>query len=100
MSERLQVRQERGFWFARLNRPEKRNALSDELVAALGALCERVAADLEARALVIYGAGGHFCAGADLDGFLKLMQGEPGHADDPAARYNRQFGAMLEAVSA
>ena len=100
MSESLQVERQPGFWFARLNRPEKRNALSDELVAALGALCERVAADLEARALVLHGAGGNFCAGADLDGFLKLMQGELAHADDPAARYNRQFGAMLEAIAA
>ena len=55
-----------GFWFARLSRPDKRNALSDELVAALGALWERIAADLEARALVLSGAGGNFCAGADF----------------------------------
>jgi isohexenylglutaconyl-CoA hydratase len=100
MSELLQVERDAGFWFARMNRPDKRNALSDELVEALVALCDRVTADLEARALVLYGAGGNFCAGADLSGFLRLMQGEPGHADDPAVRYNRQFGAMLEALAA
>ncbi len=99
MSDLLQVERRSGFWFARLNRPDKRNALCDELVTALGALCERVAADLEARALVLYGAGGNFCAGADLTGFLQLMQDEHGHAEDPAVRYNRQFGAMLEAVA-
>lgn len=100
MSDLLQVERRGGFWFARLNRPEKRNALSDELVVALGASCERIVADLEARALVLYGAGGNFCAGADLSGFLKLMQDEPGHAEDPAATHNRQFGAMLEALAA
>ena len=100
----LQVEPRGAFWFARLNRPEKRNALSDALVEALAALLERVGADLEARALVISGAGGHFCAGADLAGFLALMQSAPGQApgqeDDPIARYNRGFGAMLERIAA
>jgi len=96
----LQVEQRGQFWFARLNRPDKRNALSDALVEALVALLERVGTDLEARALVISGAGGHFCAGADFAGFLALMQTAPGQADDPIARYNRGFGAMLERVAA
>jgi len=99
-TELLQVRRGGGFWFARLNRPDKRNALSDALVTAIGETCERVAADLEARALVIHGAGGHFCAGADFGGFLELMRTPAGQADDPIARYNRQFGAMLERLAA
>ena len=98
-AEVLLVEQRAGFWFARLNRPEKRNALSDALVAALAALLDRVAADLDARALVISGAGGHFCAGADFGRFLELMQTPAGHADDPIAHYNRQFGALLERVA-
>lgn len=96
----LQVHRDAGVWFARLNRPDKRNALSDALVAAIGAACGRVAADLEARALVLHGAGGHFCAGADFAGFLSLMQTESSRADDPIAHYNRQFGAMLEGLAA
>jgi isohexenylglutaconyl-CoA hydratase len=99
-AELLQVRRDAGVWFARLNRPDKRNALSDALVTAIGATCARVAADLEARALVLHGAGGHFCAGADFAGFLALMQTAPGHAEDPIATYNRQFGAMLERLAA
>ena len=99
-AELLQVRRDAGVWFARLNRPDKRNALSDALVTAIGATCERVAADLEARALVLHGAGGHFCAGADFAGFLALMQTAPGRAEDPIATYNRQFGAMLERLAA
>jgi isohexenylglutaconyl-CoA hydratase len=58
-----------------------------------------VAADLEARALVLSGSGGHFCAGADFGGFLALMQTATGQSDDPIARYNRQFGAMLERLA-
>ena len=83
-----------------LNRPDKRNALSDAMVAELAALLERVSGDLAARALVLSGAGGHFCAGADFAGFLALMQTAPGQADDPIVRYNRGFGAMLERVAA
>ena len=52
-AELLQVRRDAGVWFARLNRPDKRNALSDALVAAIGETCERVSADLDARALVL-----------------------------------------------
>ncbi len=100
MSELLQVERRAGFWFARLDRPDKRNALSDELVEALGEACERVVADLESRALVLYGAGGNFCAGADFARFLQLMQQEPGHAEDPVVTQNRRFGALLESLAA
>lgn len=47
-----------------LNRPEKRNAISDRLVEALHVAATR--ARSEARAAVIHGAGDHFCAGLDL----------------------------------
>jgi isohexenylglutaconyl-CoA hydratase len=92
----LQVRRDAGVWFARLNRPDKRNALNDALVTAIDAACTQVSADLEARALVIHGAGGHFCAGGDFSGFMALMQSEPGPAGDPIARHNREFGTLLE----
>ena len=47
-----------------LNRPDKRNAIGDRLVEAIGAAAARAAA--EAKAAVICGAGRHFCAGLDL----------------------------------
>ena len=47
-----------------LNRPEKRNALNDDLVAALDAFFADV--PQQARAIVISGAGGHFSSGLDL----------------------------------
>lgn len=47
-----------------LNRPAKRNAMSDVVVDALRIAAER--AQTEARAAVIYGEGDHFCAGLDL----------------------------------
>ena len=47
-----------------LNRPEKRNAISDAVVEALAAAVERASG--EAKAGVIHGVGAHFCAGLDL----------------------------------
>jgi enoyl-CoA hydratase/carnithine racemase len=47
-----------------LNRPAKRNALNDDLVAALDAFFSAVPEDT--RAIVISGAGGHFSSGLDL----------------------------------
>ena len=47
-----------------LNRPEKRNALSDDLIAALDRFFAQVPKGT--RAIVLSGAGGHFSAGLDL----------------------------------
>lgn len=96
----LLVERATGFWFACLNRPDKRNALSEELVTALGDVLDQVADDLEARALVLCGAGGNFCAGADFAGLLQLLSGAPPQSDEPIARHNRRFGALLERLAA
>jgi methylglutaconyl-CoA hydratase len=53
-----------------LNRPEKRNALSPELIEALGDAVGAVEDDGDARVLVIAGAGKSFCAGMDLRGVI------------------------------
>jgi enoyl-CoA hydratase/carnithine racemase len=49
-----------------LNRPEARNALSLALMTTLVEALGRAAADVEARVVVIAGAGPVFCAGHDL----------------------------------
>jgi len=49
-----------------LNRPEKRNALNHELVAALKIALRRADQDESVRAVILAGAGSDFCAGADL----------------------------------
>jgi len=95
----LQYERRGSFWFARLNRPDKRNALSEDLIEGLGMLCTDVSADLEARALVLWGAGGHFCAGADFGRFLDLMKGDSGPGVDPIITHNRGFGTMLERIA-
>ena len=49
-----------------LNRPEKRNALSDELTPALREMLARLATDPAVRCIVITGAGTAFCSGGDV----------------------------------
>jgi enoyl-CoA hydratase/carnithine racemase len=49
-----------------LNRPEKRNALSGQLVNELIVALETAGADPEVRAIILTGAGTSFCAGGDL----------------------------------
>jgi enoyl-CoA hydratase/carnithine racemase len=49
-----------------LNRPETRNALTKPVVETMAAALDAAAADANVRVVVIGGAGGHFCAGADL----------------------------------
>ncbi|OJF99835.1 enoyl-CoA hydratase [Rhizobium sp. 58] len=52
-----------------LNRPEKRNAISDSFVEAIAGAVAR--ADGEAKAAVLFGHGKHFCAGLDLGEHVK-----------------------------
>ena len=49
-----------------LNRPERRNALNQDLLANLYSCIDEVAADDGIRAAVITGAGTAFCSGLDL----------------------------------
>jgi methylglutaconyl-CoA hydratase len=56
----------------RLNRPEKRNALNDELVATLKRHVVKAASDNECKAIVIRGTGPDFCSGADLSSLKKI----------------------------
>ena len=49
-----------------LNRPERLNALSDELAGQLLVLLQEVAEDPSARSVLITGAGRAFCGGADI----------------------------------
>jgi len=49
-----------------LNRPDRRNAISRGLIAALGDAFRRAADDNEARCVILTGAGPAFCAGMDL----------------------------------
>ena len=55
-----------------LNRPDKRNALNDAVIAGLKQGLRNAAADKNVRVVVISGAGKDFCSGADLSALQKI----------------------------
>jgi enoyl-CoA hydratase/carnithine racemase len=59
-----------------LNRPEKRNAMSQELLRALSAALREAAADASVHCVVLRGEGAVFSAGVDL-GELMSFAGDP-----------------------
>jgi enoyl-CoA hydratase/carnithine racemase len=61
-----------------LNRPDKRNAMSDDMRTEFIDALERVAADKAIKALVLTGAGKGFCAGGDIAGMQKRMNAPTG----------------------
>jgi methylglutaconyl-CoA hydratase len=58
-----------------LNRPEKRNALNDELIDALKSSLEQADQTDQVRVVVISAAGKDFCSGADLSALQKIAEG-------------------------
>jgi 2-(1,2-epoxy-1,2-dihydrophenyl)acetyl-CoA isomerase len=60
-----------------LNRPEILNAVNRETIAALAAAVAEAAEDRAARAVLLRGAGTHFCAGGDITMFAELIQLAP-----------------------
>jgi 2-(1,2-epoxy-1,2-dihydrophenyl)acetyl-CoA isomerase len=70
-----------------LNRPDKLNALSGEMMEELVPIMERLAEDKEVRCVVVTGAGRGFCAGGDVSG---MASGETTIPDEnPVARLRR-----------
>ena len=67
----------------RLNRPEKKNALSIAMYAALGDALEQVETDPSLHAILLCGAGENFTAGNDLADFAN----RPSDGSSPAARF-------------
>jgi methylglutaconyl-CoA hydratase len=66
MSELLIEQRSHALWLT-LNRPEKRNALSADMLARLGQAIAQAHADGQTRVIVITGVGEQaFCSGADL----------------------------------
>lgn len=59
-----------------MNRPEARNALSGEMMAIMREAWDQVDSDASIRACVLTGAGGAFCAGADLKAMTSSHPGD------------------------
>lgn len=74
----IELEVDAGIATLRLNRPEKRNAMSDEMRSEFIAALERVSADRAIRALVLTGNGKGFCAGGDVAGMERRMSAPAG----------------------
>jgi enoyl-CoA hydratase len=79
----IELEKEGGLWIATINRPEKANSLTREMLVRLAEIAEAAA---EAKVLILTGAGKVFSAGADLD------EARAGLATDPA--WERLSGAV------
>ena len=88
MSEHIQIEQAGGRLRIRMNRPERRNAITVAMYAALADAIERAATDPDIRLITIEGAGEDFTAGNDLADFLAEMP-PPGTTDIPVWRLLR-----------
>lgn len=73
---KVTYRVERGIARIALNRPERRNALDQELLSELRAALRASAADESIRVVLIAGEGKEFCSGMDLRTFADDMSGD------------------------
>ncbi|MDH1010334.1 isohexenylglutaconyl-CoA hydratase [Pseudomonas nicosulfuronedens] len=94
--ETLLLEPDGGVLHVTLNRPDSRNAMSLAMVGELRAVLATVRDDRAVRAIVLRGAGGHFCAGGDI----KDMAGARAAGPDAYAALNRAFGGLLEEAQA
>jgi len=79
-----------------LNRPDKFNALSRQLVLDLTSALRAADEDPAVRVVLIKAAGKAWCAGGDLDELLELAKGDAG----VRRAYLRDFKAMIDMVRA
>lgn len=98
MSQHVIVSSRDGVCEVRLNRPEKRNALTLEMYRALAEALAAAAADEAVRVVLLSGAGACFTAGNDLRDFLGGPSIEdPAH---PTARFVRDLARFGKPVVA
>jgi enoyl-CoA hydratase len=86
MSEELTTRDEDGVLVITMNRPEARNAMNKAVAEGIAAALDRLDAEPALRVAVLTGAGGTFCSGMDLKGFLR--------GESPVVK-GRGFGGLV-----
>ena len=82
---------EDGVLIVTINRPEAKNAMTRAAAEGIAAAMDRLDADDDLRVGIITGAGGTFCSGMDLKGFLR--------GETPSVE-GRGFGGVVQAPPA
>ena len=80
MYETIVVKRERGILLIRLNRPEKKNALSMKMREELNEILDMASEDQEIRVLILTGGEENFCVGADVkepEGISRVIKENP-----------------------
>ena len=88
MSEELLTSEEDGVLVITINRPEAKNAMNKAAAEGIAAALDRLDADDNLRVAILTGAGGTFCSGMDLKGFLR--------GESPTIE-GRGFGGLVQA---
>ena len=81
MTELVRVVLDQGVQIVTLNRPDKKNALSNEMYVALAAALERAHADVAVRCVLFQAEGDSFTAGNDLADFTAVATGKLARSD-------------------
>lgn len=100
MSHNILVEQQGLALHITLNRPDKRNAMSLELLGELSACLSETTMRDDIRAIVLRGADGNFCAGGDISDMAKARQQANTGNTQSYMHFNRRFGDLLEQVNA
>ncbi|WP_299491884.1 crotonase/enoyl-CoA hydratase family protein [uncultured Shewanella sp.] len=85
----VEIKKQQGIAYVCLNRPDKYNALNFEAFLAIDRAIKQLKKDRDLRAVILFGAGKHFCSGLDVKSVMKspmqalriLLKGLPGNAN-------------------
>jgi len=91
MTDQIVATLKDGIFQIRINRPEKKNALTEDMYAALAAALSQADENPEVRVVTLTGTGDSFTSGNDVADFLKRDTGSP---------HQRPVGAFLVAIAA
>lgn len=98
--ETLQTERKGWHLVVTLDRPDRRNAMSLTMAQELAAIFDGCRVDPTIRAIVLRGAGGVFCAGADLQELTDLIANRGPGETDHLAELNHGLGTMLMKANA
>ncbi|MEN0088370.1 MAG: crotonase/enoyl-CoA hydratase family protein [Pseudomonadota bacterium] len=104
MTDHILTEAKHGVLTLRMNRADKKNALTSAMYDALSDGLDRAAADDDLRCAVILGSGGVFCAGNDIGDFIKAASSPEGMKPtlrflDTLARFPKPLVAGVDGVA-
>ena len=98
MKEALLVEREGHVATLTMNRPEVKNALNPEMLCRMADAWDLIDGDVEVRVAILTGAGGAFCAGADLDQLVgRSIKGLPPQ-DEFEERIRKDYNIIFKGL--